>query len=71
MIGLDLLQAIHVNDSKAPLGSRKDRHEHIGDGELGAEPFRLLVNDARFQDRPMYIETPKEGENGEQLDPAV
>ena len=49
----------HLNDSKRPLGSRVDRHEHIGDGCLGLEPFRRLVNDRRFRDLPMLLETPK------------
>jgi len=58
-IGLDRLRAFHFNDSKHPLGSRKDRHEHIGHGEVGLEPFRLILNDRRFRDRPMVLETPK------------
>ncbi len=60
-IGFDRLKAFHLNDSKRPLGSRVDRHEHIGKGELGLEPFRRLVNDARFQHLPMLLETPKRG----------
>ncbi len=59
IIGLDLLKAFHLNDSKGPLGSRKDRHTHIGQGELGIEPFRFLVNDRRFKNLPMVLETPK------------
>jgi len=43
-----------------PFGSRKDRHDNIGDGEMGIEPFRHLVNDSRFREIPMYLETPKE-----------
>ncbi|EAQ78782.1 endonuclease IV [Blastopirellula marina DSM 3645] len=68
LIGLDKLKAIHLNDSKKPLGSRVDRHEHIGEGCLGIEPFRLLVNDARFKTMPMYLETPKGDEDGETFD---
>ncbi|UUO04784.1 deoxyribonuclease IV [Blastopirellula sp. J2-11] len=68
LIGLDKLKAIHLNDSKKPLGSRVDRHEHIGEGCLGIEPFRLLVNDARFEQMPMYLETPKGEEEGETFD---
>ena len=49
----------HVNDSKKPLGSRVDRHEHIGKGHLGLESFRRLVNDRRFASIPMLLETPK------------
>jgi len=60
LIGLRWLRAFHLNDSLKPLGSRVDRHAHIGRGHLGLEPFRLLVNDRRFRNRPMVIETPKE-----------
>jgi deoxyribonuclease IV len=58
-IGLDRLAAFHLNDSKKPLGSRVDRHEHIGKGHLGLEPFRRLLNDPRFAGLPMCLETPK------------
>jgi deoxyribonuclease-4 len=51
--------AIHLNDSKRDLGSRVDRHEQIGQGLLGLEPFRFLVNDPRFRDIPMILETDK------------
>jgi deoxyribonuclease-4 len=60
VIGLRRLSAFHLNDSLKPLGSRVDRHAHIGRGCLGLEPFRLLVNDRRFRNRPMVLETPKE-----------
>jgi deoxyribonuclease-4 len=60
VIGLGRLRAFHLNDSLKPLGSRVDRHAHIGRGALGLEPFRLLVNDRRFRNRPMVLETPKE-----------
>ena len=67
--GLDKIKAFHLNDSKKPFGSRKDRHEHIGVGEMGLEPFRNLLNDSRFNAIPMYLETPKgENEDGEDLD---
>lgn len=68
VIGLKRLKAFHLNDSKKPLGSRVDRHAHIGHGELGLEPFRLLVNDPRFHDHPMTLETPKKGANDEEMD---
>jgi deoxyribonuclease IV len=58
-VGVDRVRAFHLNDSKRELGSRVDRHEHIGEGKLGREPFRHLLNDPRFADRPMYLETPK------------
>ena len=59
-LGLDRLKVIHVNDSKRGLGSRVDRHEDIGKGTLGLEPFKLLFNDSRFFDTPKILETPKE-----------
>jgi deoxyribonuclease-4 len=60
VLGLHRLRAFHLNDSLKPLGSRVDRHAHLGRGQLGLEPFRLLVNDRRFRTRPMVLETPKE-----------
>ena len=59
LVGFDRLRAFHLNDSKKPLGSRVDRHEHIGQGYLGPEPFRRIVNDRRFRGLPMLLETPK------------
>ena len=59
LVGFDRLKAFHLNDSKRPLGSRVDRHEHIGQGCLGLEPFRRIVNDPRFRELPMMLETPK------------
>jgi deoxyribonuclease IV len=59
-VGVERVVAFHVNDSKKPLGSRVDRHEHIGRGFLGDEPFRLLLHDRRFRGIPMILETPKE-----------
>ena len=58
-IGLDRLALFHVNDSKKPCGSRVDRHEHIGKGCLGLEPFRRILTDRRFARLPMLLETPK------------
>ena len=51
--------AFHLNDSKHPLGSRKDRHEHIGKGFLGLGAFRMILNDPRFGGLPMILETPE------------
>jgi deoxyribonuclease-4 len=59
LVGLQRLKFFHLNDSKRPLASRVDRHEHIGKGEMGLKPFRLLLNDPRFQKHPMVLETPK------------
>jgi len=59
IIGLDNLLAFHLNDSKQELGSHKDRHEQIGQGSLGKEAFSLLMNDKRFKNTPMVLETYK------------
>lgn len=59
LVGLDRLHVFHANDSKRPCGSRVDRHEHIGQGCLGLEPFRRILHDARFAGLPMLIETEK------------
>jgi len=59
VVGFDRLKAFHLNDSKRPLGSRVDRHEHIGKGCIGMDGFRMLVNDRRFARTPMLLETPK------------
>ncbi len=59
IIGLDRLKFFHLNDSKKELGSRVDRHEHIGQGKIGLAGFRLLLKDPRFRDHPMTLETPK------------
>ncbi len=59
-VGLGRLRVFHVNDSLRPQGSRLDRHATIGRGEMGLEPFRLLVNDRRFRNRPMVLELPPE-----------
>lgn len=58
-IGLDRLLAFHLNDSVHGLGSHRDRHAHIGRGEIGLEAFRLILNDRRFRQLPMVLETPK------------
>lgn len=59
VIGLERLGLLHMNDSKHPLGSRKDRHEAIGSGALGLKPFRRIMNDERLARVPKVIETPK------------
>ena len=59
-LGLDRLRLLHMNDSKGDLGSRRDRHEHIGQGALGEEPFRRLMTDPRFGAIPKILETPKD-----------
>ncbi|HZA36449.1 MAG TPA: deoxyribonuclease IV [Vicinamibacterales bacterium] len=59
VIGLERLKGFHLNDSKTALGSRIDRHEHIGHGHLGLDTFRRVLNDPRFASLPMLIETAK------------
>ena len=67
VIGLDRLGLLHLNDSQHPFDSRKDRHEAIGEGSLGLEPFRRIVLDERLVGVPKVLETPK-GDDGEQAD---
>lgn len=62
-VGVDRIGAIHLNDSKRELGSRVDRHEHIGQGMIGLDAFGFIVNDARLIDVPKVLETPKPEEN--------
>lgn len=59
VLGLERLGLFHLNDSQHPFGSRKDRHEHIGKGSLGEEPFRRIMTDSRFTAIPKILETPK------------
>ena len=61
VIGIDRLRALHLNDSKNPLGSHKDRHERIGAGTLGLETFRAVVTNPRLAGLPMVLETPQTG----------
>lgn len=68
-IGIKTLKLFHVNDSVKPLGSRVDRHAALGQGCVGLEAFRRLVNDKRFAKLPMILETPKEDAEGRPMDP--
>lgn len=58
IVGINYLKALHLNDSKKIFGSRVDRHESIGKGSLGIEPFKFIMNDPRFDNMPMVLETP-------------
>ena len=60
IIGLDRLKAIHINDSKNPFESHKDRHEKIGDGYIGTEAFARIINHPSLKNLPFYLETPNE-----------
>ena len=64
VVGLDRLRALHLNDSKNPLGSHKDRHERIGEGTLGLGTFRAVVTNPRLSRLPMVLETPQDGLEG-------
>lgn len=60
VVGLDRLKAIHINDSKNPFGSHKDRHEKIGEGSIGIDAFEMIINHPVLRDLPFYLETPNE-----------
>jgi len=62
LIGLDKVKVIHVNDSKTPFNSRKDRHEHICKGYIGCKGFEYFLNDEYFSNLPFILETPKGGD---------
>jgi deoxyribonuclease-4 len=62
LVGSDRIKAFHLNDSQGKLGSHLDRHAAIGEGQIGLEGFRLLVNDPRFDQLPMVLETPKDAD---------
>ena len=64
VVGLERLRALHLNDSKNPLGSHKDRHERIGEGTLGLGTFRAVVTNPRLSRLPMVLETPQTGLSG-------
>jgi deoxyribonuclease IV len=68
MVGLNEVLAFHLNDSKTGLGSRVDRHEHIGKGRLGQDAFQHIINDARFRDHPACLETPKSDDMHEDVE---
>lgn len=59
IIGVDRVKVVHLNDSLKPLGSRVDRHAHIGRGHIGLEAFKMIVNDRRLRGIPMVVETPE------------
>jgi len=67
VIGFKFLKGIHLNDTKKGLGSRVDRHENVGDGLLGIEPFRLIMTDPRFNGIPIILETPDESRWAEEI----
>jgi deoxyribonuclease-4 len=67
IIGFPYLKVLHLNDSLKGLGSNRDRHRHIGEGELGSEPFRFLLNDPRLTGLPGILETPKDDDYEDDL----
>ena len=68
IVGLKHIKMFHLNDSKKTLGSRIDRHEHIGKGKIGLDAFSFLINDERFQHIPMVLETPKSKDLSEDVE---
>ena len=60
VVGIDRLKALHLNDSKNPLGAHKDRHEKIGEGFIGIDAFQRIINHPQLRDLPMFLETPNE-----------
>lgn len=68
ILGLESLAALHLNDSKVPLGARVDRHDHIGKGKIGLEAFAFIMRDKRFVSVPKVLETPKGKELKEDLE---
>lgn len=64
-VGLESVELVHLNDSKFPLGARRDRHEHIGQGYIGSEGFRLLVNHKALREKPFILETPKDDDSSD------
>jgi deoxyribonuclease IV len=70
VVGLDRLCTFHFNDSKHGLGSRRDRHAHIGEGEIGLDGFAHFLNDPRWVDHPAHLETPKTrtGDDGAEIE---
>lgn len=60
VVGIDRLKALHLNDSKNPIGAHKDRHEKIGEGYIGTEAFERIINHPQLKDLPMFLETPNE-----------
>jgi deoxyribonuclease-4 len=67
IIGFRYLRGVHLNDSRAAFGSRVDRHASLGEGKLGLEPFRLLMNDPRFDGIPLILETPQHEQWAEEI----
>src|SRR5262249_20013535 len=68
LLGLNQVVAFHLNDSKTELGSHVDRHAHIGQGKIGREAFRHIVNDVRFKNHPGCLETPKSDDLHEDIE---
>ncbi|WP_254546306.1 deoxyribonuclease IV [Halomarina pelagica] len=64
VVGLEHLQCVHLNDSKHACGTHKDEHAHVGEGEIGVEGMKALVNDPRIEDVPLVLETPTEDGRG-------
>ncbi|MFH0913277.1 MAG: TIM barrel protein, partial [Candidatus Omnitrophota bacterium] len=67
LVGLNRLKAIHLNDAKDKLGSKHDRHEHIGKGNIGLEGMKRIINHPKLKDLPFILETPKKDEKDDTM----
>ena len=70
-VGIERLGSLHLNDSQGTLGSNRDRHANLGEGELGEDGCAVFLSEPRFQDLPFIMETPKAGEQPHQIDLAL
>ena len=64
LVGINLIKLIHLNDAKDKLGSRHDRHDHIGKGKIGLEGMKRIINHPKLRDLPFILETPKKDRKG-------
>ena len=71
LLGLDLIKLIHLNDAKDKLGAHRDRHEHIGKGNIGLEGMKRIINHPRLRDLPFILETPKKSEADDKMNLAT
>jgi deoxyribonuclease-4 len=65
LLGIERLKVVHLNDAKDPLGSHRDRHEHIGEGKIGLEGMRRIINHPKLRSKAFILETPKDSENAD------
>jgi deoxyribonuclease-4 len=66
-VGISLIKVIHLNDAKDKLGSKRDRHEHIGKGKIGLEGLKRIINHPKLKDIPFILETPKKSDEDDRM----